>query len=200
MKTIQLQGQLRTDFGKRYAKQVRAQQEVPGVLYGQGLDEVVHFSVAQKAMRPLIYTADFQLVEVVLGEKKYLCVLKDMQFDKVTDELIHFDLLQLSEDKKVTVSIPLKFEGTAAGVLLGGKLVPKMKALRVKTFPKFLQEYIVVNLEKLQLNESIRVEDVKVENFEILNSPRIPIVSVALTRQLKQQDSEEKRKAEAEKK
>lgn len=200
MKTIQLQGQLRTDFGKRYAKQVRAQQEVPGVLYGQGLDEVVHFSVAQKAMRPLIYTADFQLVEVVLGEKKYLCVLKDMQFDKVTDKLIHFDLLQLSEDKKVTVSIPLKFEGTAAGVLLGGKLVPKMKALRVKTFPKFLQEYIVVNLEKLQLNESIRVEDVKVENFEILNSPRIPIVSVALTRQLKQQDSEEKRKAEAEKK
>lgn len=99
MKTIQLQGQLRTEYGKRYAKQIRARQEVPGVLYGHDLPQVIHFSVDKKAMRPLIYTADFQLISIALGGENYLCVLKDMQFDKVTDELIHFDLLQLSETK-----------------------------------------------------------------------------------------------------
>ena len=64
-----------------------------------------------------------------------------------------------------------------------------MKSLKVKTLPKFLKEQIEVNIDNLELNGNIRVEDVVVENYEILNSPRIPIASVVLTRQLKQEEA-----------
>ena len=55
--------------------------------------------------------------------------------------------------------------------------------------PKYLKEHIDVNIEKLELNENIRVEDVIMDNMEVLNSPRIPIASVTMTRQLKQEES-----------
>jgi large subunit ribosomal protein L25 len=83
----------------------------------------------------------------------------------------------------------LKFTGAAKGVKDGGKLITKMKALKVKTYPKFLKENIEVDLTELELNGNVRVEDVKAENYEILNSPRIPIASVVLTRQLKQEEA-----------
>ena len=70
--------------------------------------------------------------------------VKDLQFDKVTDDLIHADFLELVEDKKVIATIPLKFTGAAKGVKDGGKLITKMKALKVKTLPKFLKENIEV--------------------------------------------------------
>ncbi len=95
----------------------------------------------------------------------------------------------VSSHKKVTVNIPIKFEGTPQGVKEGGKLVTKIKSLKVKTLPKYLVENIEVNIDDLKLNENIRVQDVKPENMEIMNSPRIPIASVTMTRQLKQEEA-----------
>ena len=112
-----------------------------------------------------------------------------MQFDKVSDRLNHVDLLELVEDKKVSATIPLRFTGAAAGVKAGGRLEIKMKSLKVKTLPKYLRENIEVDITNLELNGNIRVEDVKVENYEIMNSPRIPIASVTMTRQLKQEEA-----------
>ena len=121
--------------------------------------------------------------------KSYNCILKDLQFDKVSDDLIHVDFLELVEDKKVIATIPIKFTGTPKGVKDGGKLITKMKSLKVKTLPKYLKENIEVDLTDLELNGNVRVEDVKADNYEILNSPRIPIASVVLTRQLKQEET-----------
>jgi hypothetical protein len=89
----------------------------------------------------------------------------------------------------VLADLPLKFNGTPAGVKEGGKLVTKMKSLKVKTLPKYLKENIEVDISNLNLNENVRVEDVKADNMEIMNSPRIPIASVVLTRQLKQEEA-----------
>ena len=130
----------------------------------------------------MVYTPNFQLAEVTVDGKTYRCILKDLQFDKVSDELIHIDLLELVEDKKVIANIPLKFTGAAVGVKEGGSLIIKMKSLKVKTYPKYLKEQIEVNIDNLEIDGNIRVEDVKVSNYEILNSPRIPIASVVFTR------------------
>jgi large subunit ribosomal protein L25 len=187
MKTITIEGQLRTETGKKATHRVRSQELVPGVIYG-GAQEV-NFAAPVLAFKPLVYTPAFQLAEVKLDGKSYRCILKDIQFDKVNDSLSHVDLLELVEDKKVVATIPLKFTGAAAGVKAGGKLVTKMKALKVKTYPKYLRENIEVDITNLELNGNIRVEDVKIDNYEILNSPRIPIASVTLTRQLKQEEA-----------
>ncbi len=187
MNTITIEGQLRTEFGKKATRQLRSQELVPGVIYG-GAKEI-NFQAPAAAFRPLVYTPSFQFAEVKLDGNSYKTILKDLQFDKVEDKLIHIDLLELVEDKKVVADIPLKFVGSAVGVKDGGHLVLKMKSLKVKTYPRYLKEQIVVDVENLELNGNIRVEDVKVENFEILNSPRIPVASVVLTRQLKQEEA-----------
>ena len=187
MKTITIEGQLRTEFGKKATRQMRSQELVPGVIYG-GAQEV-NFAAPAKAFKPLVYTAQFQLAEVKVDGKTYRCILKDMQFDKVSDALIHVDLLELVDDKKVVATLPLKFVGNSIGVKDGGKLVTKMKSLKVKTLPKFLKENIEVDITNLAVNGNIRVEDVQADNMEIINSPRIPVASVVMTRQLKQEEA-----------
>jgi large subunit ribosomal protein L25 len=187
MKTITIEGQLRTEHGKSATRQLRSQELVPGVIYG-GAQEI-NFSAPAKTFKGLVYTPNFQLAEVTVDGKSYRCILKDLQFDKVSDELIHVDFLELVENKKMIATIPLKFTGTAIGVKEGGRLILKMKSLKVKTYPRFLKEQIEVSVDNLQIGENIRVEDVQVENYEILNSPRIPIASVVTTRQLRQEES-----------
>jgi len=187
MKTITIEGQLRTGFGKSATRQLRSQDMVPGVIYG-GSQEI-NFYAPTAAFKNFVYTPSFQIAEVVLEGKTYRTILKDLQFDKVDDKLIHIDLLELVEDKKVIADIPVKFVGTSKGVKDGGKLVTKMKSLKIKTYPKYLKEQIEVAIDNLELNGNIRVEDVKEPNYEILNSPRIPVASVVMTRQLKQEEA-----------
>ena len=187
MKTITIEGQLRTETGKKASRQFRSQGLVPGVIYG-GSQEI-NFTAPVLAFKPLVYTPDFQLAEIKVDGISYKCIMKDIQFNKVSDHLAHVDFLELVDNKKVVATIPLKFTGVSIGVKDGGKLVTKMKSLKIKTYPKYLKEQIEVSIDNLELNGNIRVEDVKIEHYEILNSPRIPIASVVLTRQLKQEEA-----------
>ncbi|KIC93214.1 50S ribosomal protein L25 [Flavihumibacter solisilvae] len=187
MKTITIEGQLRTETGKKATRQLRSEEKVPGVIYG-GAQEV-NFVAPARAFKSLVYTPEFILAEVKVDGKSYRCILKDLQFDKVSDELIHVDLLELVEDKKVIASLPLHLTGSPIGVKEGGKLITKIKSLKVKTLPKYLRESIEMDISTLGLNENVRVEDVKADNMEILNSPRIPIASIVMTRQLKQEEA-----------
>lgn len=187
MKAITIEGQLRTETGKKATRQLRSQGLVPGVIYG-GAQEV-SFAAPVLAFKPLVYTPEFQVAEIKVDGKTYRTILKDIQFDKVTDELNHIDFLELIAGKPVVATIPIKFTGSSAGVKAGGKLITKIKSLKVKATPEHLSENIEVDLTNLELNENIRVEDVKADNIEILNSPRIPIASVVMTRQLKQEEA-----------
>ena len=103
---------------------------VPGVIYG-GAKEV-NFYASAKDLKSLVYTSEFQLALVNVDGATYRTILKDLQFDKVSDLLNHVDLMELVEDKKVVATLPLKFTGAAAGVKAGGKLVLKMKSIKVK--------------------------------------------------------------------
>ena len=187
MKTITIEGQLRTETGKKAARQLRSQELVPGVIYGG--EKEINFAAPARHFKNLVYTADFQLAEIKIDGSTYTCIMKDLQFDKVSDQLNHVDFLQLVEGRPVVASIPIKYTGAAIGVKNGGKLVTKMKALKIKTEPQYLKENIEVDVTDLDINGNIRVEDVNIENYEILNSPRIPIASVVTTRQLRQEEA-----------
>jgi large subunit ribosomal protein L25 len=192
MKTITIQGQLRTEAGKKAARQLRSQENVPAVIYG-GAQEI-NFYASAKEFKPLVYTSEFQVAEVKIDGKSYRAILKDLQFDKVTDALLHVDLLELVDSKKVVATLPLKFVGTSAGVKAGGKLITKIKSVKVKAFPKDLRENIEVDITPLELNGNIRVQDIVAPNMEIMNSPRIPVASVVMTRQLKQEEASAEKK------
>jgi large subunit ribosomal protein L25 len=190
MKTITIEGQLRTETGKKATRQLRSQELVPGVIYG-GAKEI-NFSAPASSLKNLVYTPAFQIAEIKVDGQSYKCIMKDLQFDKVSDHLNHVDFLELVEDRPVVATIPIKFTGVPVGVKEGGQLITKMKSLKVKTEPKYLMENIEVNLNDLELHGNIRVEDVMIDNYEILNSPRIPIASVVTTRLLRQEESTDK--------
>ena len=188
MKTFVIEGQQRTETGKRAARELRSEGNVLGVIYG-GKEEI-HFHAPALAFRDLVYTPEFQIAEVNVGGKSYRTILKDLQFDTVTDKLNHVDLLELVDDKKVIADLPIKFEGQPAGVKAGGKLQLRLKKIKVRTYPKNLVDGIKVDLSNLQLNENLRVQDIKVEDMEIMVPGRQPVASVVMTRALKQAETE----------
>jgi len=192
MKTVTIEGQLRTESGKHATRQLRSQELVPGVIYGG--EKEVNFAAPAKAFKPLVYTGEFQIADVQVEGKSYKCILKDLQFDKVSDALTHVDLLELVGDKKVVATLPLKFTGASVGVKAVGKLVTKLKSIKVKASPKDLRENVEVDITNLELNGNIRVQDINAPNMEIMNSPRIPVASVVMTRQLKQEEAADTKK------
>jgi large subunit ribosomal protein L25 len=189
MKSVSIEGQIRSEYGKTATRRLRSEGLVPCVIYGG--EKEIHFSAPTLAFRPLVYTPEFQLADVTVDGATYRCILKDKQFDVVTDELNHIDFLELVEGKKVTANLPLKYVGQPAGVKAGGRLETKMKTLKVRTLPKYLKEAIEVDITNLELNANLRVQDVIADNMEVMNSPRIPIASIVMTRALKQEATEE---------
>lgn len=189
MKSVKIEGSNRSEHGKTATRRLRSEGNVPCVIYGG--EKEVHFSAPQLAFRPLVYTPEFQIADITVDGASYRCILKDKQFDVVTDELSHIDFLELVEDKKVTANLPLKYVGQPAGVKAGGRLETKMKTLKIRTLPKYLKEAIEVDITNLELNGNMRVQDVIAENMEVMNSPRIPIASIVMTRALKQEATEE---------
>lgn len=193
MKSIKIEGQIRADFGKKATRLLRSEGQVPCVIYGGA--QTVSFSAPAASFRHLVYTPDFQLAEINIAGKEYRCILKDLQFDVVTDALTHIDFLELVDDKKVVANLPLKYTGQPEGVKAGGRLEIKMKTVRVRTYPKFLKEAIEVNIAALKLNENMRVQDIIADNMEVMNSPRIPIASIVMTRALKQAENADAKEA-----
>ncbi len=185
MEVIAVSGKLRTDLGKTATKAVRNEGMIPCVLYGG--DEVIHFSTALKDVRDLIYTPDFKVAELSIDGKTYKCFVKDIQFHPVTDAVVHLDFLRLIEGVPVKVEVPLRFMGASPGVKNGGKLIQKLRRVKIKSTPEHLVGELQVDISKLELNQSIRVRDIDRvrENIDILNSPGVPVASVEVPRALR---------------
>ncbi len=184
MKSVKIEGTRRSELGKKATRHIRSEQQVPAVIYGG--KEIIHFSAPIMAFRTLVYTPEFQIAEITIDGTTYRTIMKDLQFDVITDELMHVDFLELVDGQKVIANLPLNFVGQPVGVKVGGRLELKMKSLKVRTYPRYLVEHIEVKIDDLELHGNIRVQDVVAENMEIMNSPRIPIASVVTTRALRQ--------------
>ena len=183
MNTITISCKERTDVGKKSTKALRKEKQIPCVLYGG--EGTLHFSTAHNAFKDILKTPEFQKIALELGGKTYQAFLKDAQFHPVTDELLHADLQELIEGRKIFTEIPIRLTGLAKGVRAGGKLMLKERTLKVKTLPKYLVNELVVDVTELELSKSIRVSDVNIEGVEFMLAGAIPIASVEITRALR---------------
>lgn len=182
MKTFELKGEIRDDFGKKAAKAYRSEGLVPCVVYGGHGLKNINFVVKQGDVRKLIYTPEVFLVSLELGKEKQMAIVKEMQFHPVKDNVLHIDFLHVVEDKPVVIEIPVRLTGLAAGVRAGGKLSLDMRKLKVKALPAKLPEELVVNVEKLELGKSIQVGQLSFDDVEILNAKNAVVCRVQLTR------------------
>jgi len=183
MNSFALEGQTRETLGGKATKALRRDGRIPCVLYG--VDENLHFSVTSKEVKNLVYTPKFNKVELSVSGNTHAAILKDMQFDPVTERLEHIDFLALQDDRKVTVEIPIEFTGLAEGVKEGGKLMPKLRRLKIKALPDDLIDKVEVDVTHVELGKSVKVSEVELENVEIITSTGIPMASVEIPRALR---------------
>lgn len=188
MKVVTIEGQLRSDFGKKASRHIRSEGKVPCVIYGGSSN--VHFTTTPKELKTLVYTPEFKKAQIKVDGKEYTCILKDLQYDKITDEVIHLDFLELVPGKKVNAKVPLNFTGQSVGVKAGGRFVVKMSSINIRTSPENLSAAIDVDITNLEIGKNLRIEDIKVENTEIMHHNRIPVAAVVITRALKQEANE----------
>ena len=188
MKSIAISGSPRENVGKRDAKELRYQGKVPAVLYGG--EKQYHFSVSAADLKPAIYTPDVHFIDLDIDGKKFKAIIQETQFHPLTDQVRHVDFLELNDKKPVALNIPVKLTGTSPGVRAGGKLVQKLRNLRVKALPNDLPQYIEVSLEPLEVGSSVRVGNIQVENGTVLNNSDDTIVSVIMSRALRQAEQE----------
>ena len=180
MKTIALKGDARTGLGKAETKLVRAAGKVPCVIYGG--KENKHFAVYQADFKKLVYTDQSYKVQIDLDGKQHIAILKDLQFHPVSEEISHADFLEIDVTKAVNTTLPIKIEGTAPGVRSGGRLIKKYRKLRVNGLIADLPEFLIANIDALELGDSIRVRDLTTEGFDILEAPENAVISCKMTR------------------
>ena len=188
MKSIAISGSPRENVGKRDAKELRYQGLVPAVLYGGPTQ--THFAVSAADLRSVVYTPVVHFIDIDVAGVKSQAIIKDMQFHPLTEQIIHVDFLLLDEKKPVTIEIPVKLTGTSPGVKVGGKLVQKLRKLRVKALPKDHLDNIEVSIEALEVGKSVKVNEIKLPNLTITNAQEDTIVSVTTSRALRQAEQE----------
>ena len=188
MKSIAISGSLRENVGKRDAKELRYEGKVPAVLYGG--EKQYHFAVSAADLKSLVYTPDVHFVDLDLDGQKFQAIVQETQFHPLNDLIRHIDFLELNDKKEVTMNIPVSLTGTSPGVRSGGKLIQKLRKLRVKALPNAIPQVIEVSLNALEVGKSVRVEEVKIDNARILNNGDDTIVSVGMSRALRQAEQE----------
>ena len=185
MQEVTLTGELRSSLGKKSARDIRKQGKIPAVLYG-GEDENIHFTLNPNEVKHVVFTPEFKSASLNLNGKAYRCIVKEVQFHPVTDEIAHMDFLELSKGVQVKTQIPLVSVGEAPGAKEGGNLILKLRTITVKTTPQHLIDQLTVDVSDLKLGGTKRIKDIEIpDNIQILHSPNTPIASIEVPRILK---------------
>ncbi|MBQ1952106.1 MAG: 50S ribosomal protein L25 [Alistipes sp.] len=180
MKTIVVNAVERKDFGKKAAKAVRREGQVPCVLCGNG--ETVNFTIDPREIKALIYTPNSYVVELHFGEKVELAVMREAQWHPVREDLLHVDFFRIAQGKPVSVAIPVRLTGNAEGVKVGGKLVLSTRKVTVSALVENLPDEITVDVTSLGLGKTIFVGDLKVENLKFMTPATTAVCAVRVTR------------------
>lgn len=184
MEIVNIEAQTRESFGKKHTKAIRKEGLVPAIIYGG--DKNTAISVTPKSVKSLVYTPDFKLAEIDVNGDKHKCILKDITFHPLSDEIVHIDFLRVIDGTPIKVEIPVDFKGKSPGVKEGGKLIPQMRKVKVKTNPEHLVDKVYVDISELELGNSVRVRDIDFpDGMEVMTTTATPVAIVEVPRALK---------------
>lgn len=180
MKSFAIEGAVRETVGKKETKKLRAEGKVPCVLYGG--EETIHFYAEASAFHKVVYTPNVYLIDLDIDGTIHKAIIQDIQFHPVEEQILHVDFLKINEDKPVKIDVPINVHGYAAGMRSGGKLKVNLRRLKVKALAKDLPDHIDIDITNLELGQSFKVDELKSDKLEFLNSKSVPVVSVMITR------------------
>lgn len=171
MKQISINGNARTELGKKATKEIRKNGNVPCVIYGEKKDEngapvAIHFTVNEKEINKLIYTPHIYLVDINIDGVDHKAVLKEVQFHPVKDNVLHVDFYEVHAEKPIVMGVPVQAQGLAAGVRAGGRLMMMVRKLNVRALYDQIPEKLFVDVTALQLGKTIKAGDLHYEGLE----------------------------------
>jgi large subunit ribosomal protein L25 len=177
MSEIAVSAEVRKDLGKQ-AKRLLREGKVPGVYYGHGKSNIM-IAMNELTLQPLYKASAAKVINLTLDDgSAHTCILRDVQFDPVTDKPIHFDLFGLSENEELTIEVPVTVVGTAKGVRDGGILQHILHRLRISCLPKNIPDKLEINVESLEMNKSVHVKDLTIPNVKVLENENSTVVAV----------------------
>ena len=180
MQSITIVGSQRESVGKAASKALRNAGQVPCVLYGG--DNAVHFSADALAFSKLVYTPSVYTATIELGGKTYNAILQDIQFDPVTDKILHIDFYQLHDDKEITIEVPIRIEGTSPGIMAGGSLRVVNRKLKIKALPANLPDFVPVDISWMEMGNRFYVTKLEQKNYKIMHPENTAVCQVRISR------------------
>jgi large subunit ribosomal protein L25 len=179
METITLEARERKEITKSSRNKLRREGRTPGIFYSKRI-KPVSIDVSERALQPLVFTSKTHLISLKIeNQEERECIIKDIQFDPVTDRVIHFDLIGLTKGEKIQLEVPVQLIGSAVGVKEGGVLQHVLHRLQIECLPRHIPEHLTIEITELKLGDSVHVSDLNFENITILNTPESLVVSVA---------------------
>ena len=168
----------RDSVGKKSTKAIRRDGKIPSTLYFKG-DEPENIAIDKIKLYQALKSAQ-RVYEVELGGESQYVMVKAVQYHPVTDEIIHLDFMRVRRSEKMTISVPLVLVGKPIGVVEGGILSQALNQIEISCFPTNVPDQIKVNVDKMELNSSISVADVSIddEEVEILSSAEINVATI----------------------
>jgi len=184
MQVVTINAETREKTGKSANKILRKEGRIPTVLYGK--NGAHNLSVTHRDVKSLVYTPEFKLAKLEVGGNTHDCILKDIQFHPVTDEIVHIDFLETLADQKVKVNIPVRTKGESEAVKSGGKLVTSMRKVTIEALPADLVDELFIDISEMELGGAVRVSDIeKPDTISVLSVLSTPVFRVEIPRALK---------------
>ena len=182
MSEISIQAKRREKSTKGAVNSLRRNGEIPGIFYAKGSDPIV-LSVPELSLKPLVYTSETHIVNLNIdGKTEKKSILKNVQFDPVTDKIIHFDLLGISLDQEIEIEVPVALEGSAKGVKEGGIIQHTLHKLQISCLPADIPEHITIDISDLGLGDSVHIKDLNYDKLKFLQPEEVIIVSIVVPR------------------
>ncbi|HNT37155.1 MAG TPA: 50S ribosomal protein L25/general stress protein Ctc [bacterium] len=186
MQQVDLNVEIRNGIGKGSSHRLRADGRVPGVLYGRGQDNL-NLSVSRKELYNLVHGegAGNTVVKILVAgqdssQNEQISIVRDVQYDPVTEKIIHVDFQRISLDEPIHAEIPIHFLGTSIGVKSGGVLEHIIRTLEVECLPLDVPNFVEVDISSLTIGQSIHVRDITApERVTIKTSQEQTIATVA---------------------
>ena len=187
MKEINVNGQKRTDLGKKASKQLRKEGLVPYNLYGEKKDEnglpvAFSFVASMAELRKVVYTPHVYVVVLNIDGEEHKAIIKELQFHPTTDALLHADFYEVNDQKPITIGIPVKLVGLAQGVRDGGRMNLSIRKINVTAPYQVIPEHLDIDVTALKIGKSIKVGDLSFEGLELATSKAVVVCSIKMTR------------------
>jgi len=162
---VDLEGKIR-ETGRKAADALRDAMRVPCVMYGPEVEDNVHFSIDELEFEKILSESKRQILNITVDGEEYKTLLKEVEFHPLTDRPVHADFYVMAEDHKVTLSVPIKLEGTPVGVTEGGgRIFQPMHILRIRVKPDLIPGAYTVDISELEIGDSLHVRDLELEGI-----------------------------------